>query len=64
MDALSRKLGLPGIAVADMASNLERGGLLAQADDGTLFPARELSGIRLTQITRIAPAPTAVAMFR
>lgn len=50
VDALSRKLGLPGIAVADMATNLERGGLLAQADDGTLFPARELSGIRLTQI--------------
>jgi hypothetical protein len=50
VDALSRKLGLPGIAVADMATNLERGGLLAQADDGTLFPARELTGIRLTQI--------------
>ncbi|MEO8308169.1 MAG: YihY/virulence factor BrkB family protein [Pseudomonadota bacterium] len=50
VDALSRKLGLPGIAVADMATNLERGGLLAQADDGTLFPARELTGIKLTQI--------------
>jgi membrane protein len=50
VDALSRRLGLPGIAVADMASNLERAGLLAQADDGTLFPARELTGIRLTQI--------------
>jgi len=50
VDALSRKLGLPGIAVADMASNLERGGLIAQADDGTLFPARELTGIKLTQI--------------
>ncbi len=50
VDALSRKLGLPGIAVADMAGNLERSGLLAQADNGTLFPARELTGIRLTQI--------------
>jgi membrane protein len=50
VDALSRKLGLPGVAVADMATNLERSGLLAQADDGTLFPARELTGIRLTQI--------------
>ena len=45
VDALSRKLSLPGIAVADMACNLERAGLLAQADDGTLFPARELKGI-------------------
>jgi membrane protein len=54
VDALSRKLGLPGIAVADMASNLERSGLLAQADDGTLFPARELKGIRLTQILESA----------
>jgi membrane protein len=50
VDALSRKLGLPGIAVADMASNLERCGLVAQADDGTLYPARELTGIKLTQI--------------
>lgn len=50
VDALSRKLGLPGIAVADMAGNLERCGLVAQADDSTLFLARELTGIRLTQI--------------
>ena len=54
VDALSRKLGLPGIAVADMAANLERSGLLAQADDGTLFPARELKGIKLTQILESA----------
>jgi len=54
VDALSRKLSLPGIAVADMACNLERSGLLAQADDGTLFPARELKGIRLTQIVQTA----------
>ena len=38
IDALSRWLGLPGIAIGDMAEHLERTGLLASADDGKLFP--------------------------
>ena len=55
VDALSRKLGLPGIAVADMAGNLERAGLLAQADDGTLFPARELTRHQADADSRLRP---------
>jgi membrane protein len=50
LEKLSRALALPGIAVAGMAEQLERAGLLAQADDGKLFPGREIDNIRLTEI--------------
>jgi DNA-binding IscR family transcriptional regulator len=36
--------------VADLAAQLERSGLLAQADDCKLFPGREISGITLAEI--------------
>jgi len=50
VERLARALALPGIAVGDTAEHLERAGLLAQADDGKLFPGREISGITLAEI--------------
>jgi membrane protein len=50
VDQLARQLALPGSAVADLAAQLERSGLLAQADDCKLFPGREISGITLAEI--------------
>jgi hypothetical protein len=37
-----------------MAGQLERSGLLAQADDGKLFPGREISTITLSEIVHSA----------
>ncbi len=54
LEKLSRALALPGIAVAGMAGHLERTGLLMQADDGKLFPGREIAGIRLAEIIHAA----------
>ncbi len=54
LEKLSRALALPGIAIADMAEHLERTGLLAQADDGKLFPGREISSITLAEIIHSA----------
>jgi membrane protein len=50
IERLGRALSLPGIAIGDMAEHLERTGLIAQADDGKLFPGREISGITLAEI--------------
>jgi membrane protein len=54
IEKLSRSLSLPGVAVAEMAQHLEQSGLLAQADDGRLFPAREISHISLVDIVLCA----------
>ena len=54
LEKLSRALALPGIAIADMAEHLERNGLLAQSDDGKLFPGREISSITLAEIIHAA----------
>lgn len=54
VEQLGRAMVLPGVAVADMAGQLERSGLLAQADDGKLFPGREMSSITLTDIVNSA----------
>lgn len=50
IERLSRALTLPGIAVADMAALLEGSGLIAQSDDGKLFPGREIGNITLADI--------------
>ncbi|HXC60970.1 MAG TPA: YihY/virulence factor BrkB family protein [Steroidobacteraceae bacterium] len=50
VDQIARTLALPGATIADMTEQLEHAGLLVQSDEGRLFPAREISGIRLTQI--------------
>jgi membrane protein len=54
VEQLARALGLPGIAISDMAGHLERAGLLAQSDDGKLFPGREISHITLAEIVASA----------
>lgn len=54
IDKLSRALSLPGIAVAEMAAQLERGRLLAQSDDGQLFPGRDIGNIVLADIVLCA----------
>jgi membrane protein len=54
VERLARALSLPGIAVGDMAEHLERAGLLAQADDGKLFPGREICGIPVAEIITCA----------
>jgi membrane protein len=50
IDSLSRWLSLPGSTIGDMAEHLERTGLLAIADDGRLFPARDIASIHVRQI--------------
>ena len=50
VDSLSRWLSLPGSTIGDMAEHLERTGLLAIADDGRLFPARDIASITVRQI--------------
>jgi membrane protein len=54
IEGLGRALSLPGVAIGDMAEHLESAGLLAQADDGKLFPGREISAIKLTDIITTA----------
>lgn len=54
IEGLGRALSLPGIAISEMAEHLERAGLLAQADDGKLFPGREITSITLTEIITTA----------
>lgn len=54
IEGLGRSLSLPGVAIAHMAEHLENAGLLAQADDGKLFPGREISSITLVEIVTTA----------
>lgn len=54
IERMSRSLALPGIAVANMAAHLEKAGLIAQADDGKLFPGREISNIMLADVVLCA----------
>jgi membrane protein len=54
LERLSQALALPGFAIAQMSEHLEHTGLLAQADDGKLFPGREISSITLAEIIHAA----------
>ena len=54
LEQLSHALALPAIAIADIAEHLERTGLLVQADDGKLFPGREINSITLAEIIHCA----------
>ncbi len=54
VNGLATELGLPGIAVAQMASSLERSGLLSVSDQGELLPARDIGHIRVHEILDIA----------
>jgi membrane protein len=54
LEKLSQTLALPGFAIAGMSEHLEHTGLLAQADDGRLFPGREIGSITLAEIIHAA----------
>src|SRR5438552_1854375 len=54
VNRLATELGLPGIAVAQMAATLERAGLLIVTDYDELVPARDLGRISVYEILDIA----------
>jgi membrane protein len=54
VNRLATELGLPGIAVAQMARSLGRAGLLIVTDYGELVPARDLGRISVYEILDIA----------
>jgi len=54
VNRLANELGLPGIAVAQMASALERAGLVIVTEDDELVPARDTGGISVSEILDIA----------
>ncbi|HYM27042.1 MAG TPA: YihY/virulence factor BrkB family protein [Steroidobacteraceae bacterium] len=54
VNRLATELGLPGIAVAQMAVTLERAGLLIVTDDDELVPARDLGRIGVHEILQLA----------
>jgi membrane protein len=54
VDRLADELALPGIAVAQSASALERAGLLIVTEDDQLVPARDIGGIGVNEILDIA----------
>ena len=54
VNRLANELGLPGIAVAQMATALERAGLLIVTEDDELVPARDIGGIGVYEILHIA----------
>jgi len=54
VNRLADELGLPGIAVAQMAATLEHAGLLIVTDYDELVPARDVSRIGVYEILEIA----------
>jgi membrane protein len=54
VNRLANELGLPGIAVAQMATALEHAGLVIVTDDDELVPARDTGGIGVSEILDIA----------
>jgi membrane protein len=54
VNRLANELGLPGIAVAQMAGAFERAGLLIVTDEDELVPARDIGGIGVCEILDIA----------
>jgi membrane protein len=58
IDALARRLHLPGILVARCADALEQAGLLIRSGDEQLAPARALSSLRIVDILSVARAHT------
>ena len=54
VNRLATELGLPGIAVAQMATLLERAGLLIVTDDDELVPGRDIGHIRVDEILELA----------
>ncbi|MCU0760402.1 MAG: YihY/virulence factor BrkB family protein [Steroidobacteraceae bacterium] len=51
---LARELGMPGIAISQVVSALERAGMLTANDREQLVPARDIGHIRLRDILEVA----------
>jgi membrane protein len=54
VNRVATELGLPGVAVAQMAATLERAGLLIVTDNDELAPARDIGGIGVSEILDLA----------
>jgi membrane protein len=54
VNRLAAELGLPGIAVAQMAAAMEKAGLLIVTDDDELVPARDIARIGVYEILNLA----------
>jgi membrane protein len=54
VNSLARELGLPGIAVSQVADGLERAGLLTANDKDQLLPGRDVGSISLLEILDVA----------
>jgi membrane protein len=51
---LASRLGLPAIAIADVAGSLESSGLLTQNDQDEFLPGRDSADIRLAEVLDVA----------
>ncbi|HEV7139164.1 MAG TPA: YihY/virulence factor BrkB family protein [Steroidobacteraceae bacterium] len=54
VNGLATEFGLPGIAVAQMATTLERAGMLVITDEEELLPARDIGHLPVLDILEIA----------
>jgi membrane protein len=54
VNGLARELGLPGIAIAQISSTLEKSGLLIVTEDDEFTPGRDISRISLREILEAA----------
>lgn len=54
VNRLSREIGLPGIAIAQIGSTLEKAGLLIATEDDEFVPGRDISRITLQEILQVA----------
>lgn len=54
VNTLARELGLPGIAISQVVTALERAGMLTANDKEQLVPARDIGHIRLRDILEVA----------
>lgn len=54
VDTLARELGMPGIAISQVVTALERAGMLTANDKEQLVPARDIGHIRLRDLLEVA----------
>lgn len=54
VDTLARELGMPGIAISQVVTALERAGMLTANDKEQLVPARDIGDIRLRDLLEVA----------
>jgi membrane protein len=54
VNRLATELGLPGVAIAQMAATLERAGLLIVTDYDELVPGRDIGHVRVLEILEVA----------